>query len=46
MDADLRAAGEPVAKLETDLRAGVEPEEIGEEIAEVTLAERAARNDG
>ena len=37
VDADLRAVHQAVTKLETDLRAGVEAEEIVREIAEVAM---------
>jgi hypothetical protein len=41
MDPDLRAGQKPVSQLETDLRPVVEPEEIRQQIAEVSLSERA-----
>ena len=40
MDPDLRAAGEAIPQLESDLRPRIEAEEVRREIAEVSLAER------
>ena len=40
VDADLRARAQPVAQLEADLRARVEAEEVGQQIAEIAAAER------
>ena len=41
MDADLRSARQPVSQFETDLRAGVESEEVRRKIAKVSLSERS-----
>src|SRR5437773_5877262 len=41
MDADLSVGHDPESVLEADLRAGVDAEQIGGEVAEVPLTERA-----
>src|SRR5207247_2636362 len=41
MDADLSIGHDPESVLEADLRAGVDAEQIGGEVAEVPLTERA-----
>ena len=42
VDADLQAAHQAEAVFQPDLRAGVEPEEILEQVAEVALSQRPA----
>ena len=42
MNADLPASNEAEAVLETDLRPGVEAEQVSNQIAEITVAESAA----
>src|SRR4051812_16513113 len=40
MDPDLRPRQQAVAQLETDLRRGVEAEEVGGQVAEIALVQR------
>ena len=42
VDADLRARQQPVAELEADPRAGIEAEEVADQIAEIAAARATA----